>query len=85
MSYPVGGKGGEPAAGTMRASDRQKGTQVSVVSWKPKKDYFKEKMVNSTKASIKRTANVFIGLSQSENMGNLTNVLRRREGSGGSK
>lgn len=55
------------------------------MSWKPKKDYFKEKMVNSTKASIKRTANVFIGLSQSENMGNLTNVLRRREGSGGSK
>lgn len=46
------------------------------MSRKPKKDCFKEKMVNSTKAGIKRTANVFIGLSQSENMGNLTNVLR---------
>lgn len=76
MSYPVGGKGGKPAAGTMSAPDRQKETQVSVVSRKPKKDCFKEKMVNSTKAGIKRTANVFIGLSQSENMGNLTNVLR---------
>lgn len=55
MSYPVGGKGGKPAKGTDEGIRQVEGNSGQ----KRKKDYFKEKMVNSIKGWYKEGCKCF--------------------------